>query len=193
MTPPIFALDACVLVSSALRDTLLRAAEANFYSPRWSEIILEEVRRTLVNKQFTDEQRAQHLLVTLRSVFPRAMVTGFEQHIDATTNHPKDRHVVAAAIEARATRIITRNVRDFPARALASHGIRAQRPDDLLCEWQQRSPAAMLALIRAQGEFLRSPRTPEQVLLTLAEQGMPRFATMARRYFSEAQQETPNV
>lgn len=122
MTPPIFALDACVLVSSALRDTLLRAAEANFYSPRWSEIILEEVRRTLVNKQFTDEQRAQRLLVTLRSVFPRAMVTGFEQHIDAMTNHPKDRHVVAAAIEARATRIITRNVRDFPARALASCG-----------------------------------------------------------------------
>lgn len=187
MTPPIFALDACVLVSSALRDTLLRAAEANFYSPRWSEIILEEVRRTLVNKQFTDEQRAQHLLVTLRSVFPRAMVTGFEQHIDAMTNHPKDRHVVAAAIEARATRIITRNVRDFPARALAPYGIRAQRPDDLRCEWQRRRPADMLAILRAQGAFLRPQRAVGEVISTLADQGAPRFAALARRSLAESQ------
>lgn len=190
MMQPVIVLDACVLVSAALRDTLLRAAQANFYRPRWSEAILEEVRRTLVDKQFTDGKRAQHLLTTLRSVFPQAMVTGYEHRIDGMTNHPKDRHVVAAAIEAQATRIITRNVRDFPAWSLAPHGLRAQRPDDLLCEWQQARPMAMLAIIRAQGAFLRPARTPEHVIATLAEQGTPRFAMLARQFLIEVQDET---
>jgi hypothetical protein len=29
-------LDSCVLLPAALRDTLLRAAEANLYRPQWS-------------------------------------------------------------------------------------------------------------------------------------------------------------
>lgn len=188
MTPPIVVLDACVLVSAALRDTLLRAAQAEFCDPRWSELILEEVRRTLVNKQFTVEQRAQRLLATLRAVFPHAMVAGFEHRIDAMTNHQKDRHVLAAAVEVRAERIITKNLRDFPLRALAPHGVVAQAPDDLLCEWQQARPAAMLALLRAQGAFLRVPKTPEQVISALEAQGAPRFAALTRQTLAAEQQ-----
>lgn len=38
-------LDACVLYPASLRDTLLRVAEAGIYQPRWTERILDEVRR----------------------------------------------------------------------------------------------------------------------------------------------------
>jgi predicted nucleic acid-binding protein len=41
-------LDACVIFSAVLRDTLLRAAEAELYEVLWSEAILEEVRRNLI-------------------------------------------------------------------------------------------------------------------------------------------------
>ena len=41
-------LDACVLVSAGLRDTLLRLAESpRLYVPKWSEDIIEEMARTL--------------------------------------------------------------------------------------------------------------------------------------------------
>ena len=43
-------LDACVLVPASLRDTLLRCAERRMYLPRWSNEILDELRRTLLVK-----------------------------------------------------------------------------------------------------------------------------------------------
>jgi len=48
------------------------------------------------------------------------------------TNDPKDRHVLAAALVARATTIVTTNLRDFPVRATRPHGVVALTPDDFL-------------------------------------------------------------
>jgi hypothetical protein len=45
---------------------------------------------------------------------------------------PDDRHVVAAAIAAGATIILTWNLWDFPATALKKYGLRGQTPDAFL-------------------------------------------------------------
>nr|WP_218162028.1 PIN domain-containing protein [Mycobacterium malmoense] len=59
-------LDACVLVPYELADFLLRLADADLYEPLWSEEILTEVDRNLVQKfGVTKEkaaQRAHHWL-----------------------------------------------------------------------------------------------------------------------------------
>ena len=66
-------------------------------------------------------------------------------------NDPKDWHVLACAIQARASLILTYNLSDFPDSALAPHGIRALHP------------TAFLRDIRARdGERVR------QVLATIA-------------------------
>ena len=50
-------LDAAVLFSAPIRDTLLRVAEAGLYRLFWTEEILEEVRRNLVkNNRITEDQ-----------------------------------------------------------------------------------------------------------------------------------------
>lgn len=43
----------------------------------------------------------------MRTAFPDARVTGHEPLIPAMTNHPKDRHVLAAAAHADAAVIVT--------------------------------------------------------------------------------------
>ena len=49
-------LDANVLYSFSLRDTLLRLAELRLHTPLWSERILDEMRRNLAERQITEQQ-----------------------------------------------------------------------------------------------------------------------------------------
>jgi predicted nucleic acid-binding protein len=103
-------LDACVLYPAALRDTLLRAADAGLYRLHWSEEILDEVGRNLVKNSVADELAAQRLLDHMRQAFPDAAVAGHECLVESMPNHPGDRHVVAAAVKANAQLIVTANL-----------------------------------------------------------------------------------
>jgi predicted nucleic acid-binding protein len=176
----IILLDACVLVQSTLRDTLLRAAEEELFRPRWSPLIQEEVRRTLVRVGMTDDLRARRLLATMDRAFPDAMVRGFERRIEEMTNHPKDRHVLAAAVAVHAALIVTHNLRDFPSAALAPWGIAVQAPDGFLCDLFAESADRMTEIIRRQGAALHPPQDAEQILARLARQRASRFAALMR-------------
>lgn len=68
-------LDACILFSAPIRDTLLRATAAGIYRAYWTEDILEEVASNLVLSGRTSEAQASHLVATLKTVFPEAMVS----------------------------------------------------------------------------------------------------------------------
>jgi|HubBroStandDraft_1064217.scaffolds.fasta_scaffold188473_2 hypothetical protein len=61
---------------------------------------------------------------------------------------PNDRHVLAAAITAAAEVIVTFNLKDFPAAALARHGVVAQRPDAFLRSLIDAMPFQVLAGVR---------------------------------------------
>jgi len=71
-------LDACVLVPASLRDTLLRRAERRMYLPRWSNEILDELRRTLLEKLGRSPEQVDHLSAELNRHFADARVEGFE-------------------------------------------------------------------------------------------------------------------
>lgn len=91
-------LDACVLAPMPLCDLLLRLAEEPaFFIPRWSADILQELSSTLRKFGYSDQQ-AERRLIAMRSAFEDAEVTGYECLKGAMTNHPKDRHVLAAAV-----------------------------------------------------------------------------------------------
>ena len=92
-------LDACVLIPMPLADTLLRMAETpRLYLPRWSAEIMSEVSRNLVSKLGLTPEQAQRREAVLRLHFPEAWIEGYEPLIPAMQNHPKDRHVLAAAL-----------------------------------------------------------------------------------------------
>ena len=76
-------LDANVIFPSALRDTLLRSAEAGLCQLYWTEQILDEAARNLVGLGKMTSEQAARLLQRLRDAFPEAMVDGYETLIDA--------------------------------------------------------------------------------------------------------------
>ena len=113
-------LDACVLVPMPLADTLLRlAAGPRLYLPKWSEQIMVEVTRTLQESFGLSPQKAMYRESEIRRHFPEAWIDGYQDLIPAMTNHPKDRHVLAAAARAGAKVMVTYNLKDFPSSSLA--------------------------------------------------------------------------
>jgi hypothetical protein len=61
------------------------------------------------------------------------------------TNDPGDRHVLAAAVFAGASLIVTFNLKDFSEKALAPWQIEAQHPDTFLCTLYAFLPEAVKA------------------------------------------------
>ena len=172
-------LDACVLYPAALRDTLLRVARAGFYDGYWSEQILEEVRRNLIAEEMSLEQW-HHLRSRLAIAFPEALVTGHEHLIDSMPNHPKDRHVLAAAVAVGAQIIVTDNLRDFPKAALLPFRVEAQAPDPFLSSLFPENPDEIVRVLAMQAAALRNPpKTAGEVLEVLAKH-VPTFASLVR-------------
>ena len=66
-------LDACVLIPMPLADTLLRMAEApRLYLPKWSQSILDEVTRNLIEKWRMEREKARRREDVIRRHFPEA-------------------------------------------------------------------------------------------------------------------------
>jgi predicted nucleic acid-binding protein len=176
-------LDANVLVPNALRDILLRAAEAGLYEVRWSATTLDELERTLLNRILAARPdraaRVGYLLAAMRAAFPLATVAEDAAVIARLTNDPKDRHVLAAAVQSGARTIVTNNLRDFPPAALRPYRVAVGTPDRFLQALFRRQPARLIALLVAQGADLRQPRSPEAILETLAQHA-PGFARAVR-------------
>ncbi|NLE96852.1 MAG: PIN domain-containing protein [Propionibacterium sp.] len=137
---PIVFLDANVLVPYDLTCVLLAMAEQEILDVKWSERVLEEVRGTLVNKLSFPSRRIERRLDAMQTGFPEAMVVGYEGLERGLSCDPKDRHVLAAAIGAEATHLVTANVKDFDAREVATFDMKLLHPDrflnlDLLAGW----------------------------------------------------------
>lgn len=168
-------LDACVLANFGVADLLLKLAERpRQYLPVWSEDILEEVHRTQTERLDWPERLADSFRSELRTHFPEAAAEGYEHLIDHLENDPKDRHVLAAAIEAGAEVILTFNLKDFPEDALEPWGVDAQHPQDYLLTLYEMDP---LQVVRRIGTIAAErERDEEDVLLHLGK-SIPAFST----------------
>lgn len=93
-------------------------------------------------------------------------VTGYEHRIaEVTLPDPDDRHVLAAAIHADAQLIVTKNLRDFPAGALAPWSVEARHPDAFLAELHHDHPDTLGEVVQAMAPAWGSPdATPGQVI-----------------------------
>jgi predicted nucleic acid-binding protein len=194
MTTIVAVLDANVLFPASLRDTLVRANERGLYQMQWTIEILEEVRRNLVKTNRVTEAKAQRLINTLIAVFPHAFVNeNYRRHIPLLQNDPKDRHVLAAAIECQAQVIITSNVQDFPSEALLPYGIKVQTPDAFLISLFDDYPGEIIRLIIDQAANLRNP--PKSLPQEIDNLGThaPNFAQALRDFLAEFPQAQESI
>lgn len=129
-------LDACVLAPPRLSDLLFRLAEhPRLYLPKWTESILDEVKRTQVNKLKPPfpEGLANYWRQQVTTSFPEAMINGFEHLILSMANEQEDRHVLAAAVHDKVETIVTFNTKHFkPEHVTQPWNINVQHPQDFL-------------------------------------------------------------
>ncbi len=180
MNTPRAVLDACVLVPYNLASLLLTLADHGLLEPRWSATILEEMTRALTTKIGLDEQAAVRRRNAMEDAFPEAKVADFELHIPGLGCHPKDRHVLAAAIASDAD-IVTFNVRDFPAAACEPHGVIAKHPEEYLLELLASAREATLTAIEADAARRTHPSTNPADLLGRLAATVPTFANLANQ------------
>ena len=154
MAEPVVFLDACVLYPPLLRGILLRVAEAGLFTPRWSPRVLAEWRIAAArNGGMEAETRTDEIAAAMAARFPGASVAPApDAELTVQLPDPADLHVLAAAIAARADVLLTFNIRDFPTRRLAAHGIQPRHPDGFLWEFFSKCPEAVERAIRAAAE-----------------------------------------
>ncbi len=175
MPQPIALLDACVLYPAPLRDLLMYLAVKNVYRARWTDTIHEEWMRNVLAKR-TDLRRDQlERTRNLMNTHARdALVTGYEPLIESLTlPDQNDRHVLAAAIHARAEIIVTFNLDDFPESSLDQYGIKAQHPDEFISKLIDSARDDALAAARAhRGSLKNPPKSADEFLRTLESLGL---------------------
>lgn len=161
-------LDACVMLPQNLNNLLLTLAEHELFTPVWSPQLLDEVHRNLVDKIGLTAAQADRRVSALQQAFPHAgdHSSGYLKLVDAMTNDPKDRHVLAAAVASSAQLIVTANLRDFPAGACHTHGVEAVHPDEFLLDQLDLDP---LRVIDAISHFLDRNQRPPQTVIELIE------------------------
>lgn len=172
-------LDANALYPFTLRDTLLRSAAEGLFQVCWSERILDEVARNLVRDGLMTSHQAGRLRAAMSAAFPEALVEGYEHLVASMRNDPKDRHVAAAAVKARAQIIVTANLRDFTR---LPEGIQAQSPDTFLCNLFHADADTLVEVVRSQAAALRRPPRSFEDILRSLEKVVPTFAARVREH-----------
>jgi predicted nucleic acid-binding protein len=181
--------DACVLYPAPLRDLLVRLANTELVRARWSEPILDECFRNLLdNRPDLKPEALARTRDLMTQAVPDCIVTGFEALIDGLDLPDQDdRHVLAAAIRSGAQAIITFNLKDFPESKLAPYNVEAKHPDDFVLDMIDLAPGVVATVIAEQAKALRSPpRSVGELLDTLRDQGVVRSVAKLREVFGAA-------
>ena len=117
----------------------------------------------------------------MRRAFTDAEVAGYEWLLPTLTNHPKDRHVLAAAVHGGAEVIVTANLADFPPGALRPHGIEAVHPDAFLLGILDLHPGITAECLRSLVAAKRKPQETLDSFLTKLAKVAPRFTEEVQR------------
>ena len=169
-------LDACVLYPTVLREILIGCAAAGLFRPLWSPRVLEEWARA-ARKVPGGEVFARGEVASLRARWPEAEVLpGAATEARMYLPDPNDVHVLAAASDAGADRLVTLNIRDFPRSDVAGEGILLQSPDPFLMDLfaaDAEAVARAVETVRATAEQLSGAPQPLRPLLKRAR--LPRL------------------
>lgn len=175
--------DANVLYPSLLRDLLIRVAQAGLVRARWTDEILDEVFRNLLeDRPDLDPKRLARTRTLMNQAIRDVLVTGYEPLKEVLDlPDPDDRHVLAAAIKVGAQTIVTNNLKDFPAEHLAAWDIEARSADEFLLSMVDLSPKVVYGEVqRVADSTRRPPMSVDEVLTALNNQGLVETVTALR-------------
>ncbi|MGL4174469.1 MAG: PIN domain-containing protein [Dermatophilaceae bacterium] len=182
MSGPVALLDANVLYPARLRDLLIRLDIAGLYRARWSEQILDECFENLTaDRPDIAEYRLTRTRRLMNTALPGAIVEGYETLVDAQDlPDAGDRHVLAAAIHARASHLVTNNLADFPSDRTQGE-LLIVSPDSFVTGLAEHEIETVVQVVETQaGQLDRPAMTTVELLDGLRDVGLIRFAHRVR-------------
>jgi hypothetical protein len=183
--------DADTLFGATTRGLLIHLDYGGSIRLHWSQLILQEMSRALVDTgRKLDAKAARKHENLMRSALPHAEISTSEIQARFATVAPamrsaKDIHVAACAHavlvgkyypQTSVINLVTKNVRDFGVVKLADLGVVVQRPDAFLLDLLRENQAEVMSAFAALRRTLRSAPTPEQLLQRLAADGQSQTA-----------------
>ncbi|MGW9381481.1 PIN domain-containing protein [Streptomyces albidoflavus] len=175
--------DACVLHPNTLRDLLIRVGQNGFVRARWTEVILDEVDRSIARNHQIPPEKLAHRRTLMNRAVRDCLVTGFEPLIEGLKLPDEDdRHVLAAAIRAGAQVIVTNNRKDFPTDYLGTWGIERKSADEFVLDLIGLDDRVIYACVQEIATSRRRPpQTFDDVLGQLEKSGLTRSVTALRQ------------
>lgn len=174
-------LDTATLFPVSLRGIVLWCATNDLYLPYWTQEILNELRRNLIENSGLNTDRVNAVLSRMNFFFPQSLLSDvYQQLIPNMTNDPKDRHVLAAAVQNNLDYIVTPNVKDFPPSTLTS-GVEIISPDNFLLLLLKDDKDGVLESFADHVTSLKDPPLTSQQLLERLAKTVPGFAAQMRR------------
>ena len=112
----------------------MQLAVSDMFSAKWTDEIHEEwMRNLLENRADLRREQLERTRDLMNAHVQDCLVTGHQGLIPALTlPDPKDRHVLAAAIQSGSNVIVAFNLKHFPENVLTTYGIDAQHPDEFV-------------------------------------------------------------
>ncbi len=162
-------LDSSVLFPVFISNLLLFLSEAELFDVRWSQDVHKEWMERFVERYpDADPSALERKQQRMDSLFPDALVEGYEPLISIyVLDDPDDNHVAAAADWAGANVIVTDNIEDFPNDKLRN-GMFAQTADDFIADQiyltSRSARLVAIALIRHKKSLTKSRPSWRQYL-----------------------------
>lgn len=146
----------------------------------WSEDLLAEVERILIDDKGLTAAQASYFCGCIREAFPDGEICrpDYEHLIATMTGKDADDHAHAAAARVAATVLLTFNLADFPARDVGD--VRVMTPDGYLVEALDQQTDTVLGVLEDMGAQRRDPQPVSATLAALEKAGLTTFAARAR-------------
>jgi hypothetical protein len=167
----------------------MRLALVDLFHARWSNDIHDEwTRNVAANRPDISPKSLARCRRLMDEHSPDSLITGYELLIPRLSlPDPDDRHVLAAAIHGGVKLIVTFNLDDFPASALAPYSIEAVHPDDFIAGLFDEAPDVVIEVVRRQREGLKNPpRSAAELLGTLEQCGLKETVARLRSHLSQS-------
>ncbi len=142
---------------------------------KWTHQILDETFRNVVaNNPHLSAERLKRTRELMLRAIRDGLVTGHEPLIDCLDlPDSDDRHVLAAAIKARAQTIVTFNLKDFPDDRLAPWQVEAQHPDQFVLDLIDLKKTTVFGVVQRMADATKNPPlSVDEVLTWLSRCGL---------------------
>ena len=175
-------LDTDIIFSRVLHELMGRiAAELRLLDLFWSEQLLAEAHRSLVEKKQLPADSARRWVDYLRLSFPagRIDLDPHAPHVADLTRDPADAHVCALVLAAHADYLFTHD-HGYLRDGLSRHGVQVLAPDEFLTDVLDSDARGVIEVLELQASTWAGGRAVGELLDALERAGAAAFARKAR-------------